>query len=137
MGATDVPARPGAEALCVNVHVLVVEDDDAIAEPLVTGLRREGFAVRAVGTGEAAVAANGYDVALVDLGLPDIDGYEVCRQLRRDRPAMRLVAITGYSDARARSDASRAGFDGFLVKPVHPDLVEKTIREMAVSQQPT
>ena len=64
------------------MHVLVVEDDDAIAEPLCKGLVREGYSVERVSTGAAALAAPPADVVLLDLGLPDVDGYEVCRVLR-------------------------------------------------------
>ena len=62
--------------------MLVVEDDDAIAVPLVTGLTRQGFTVTRVATGAAALEAEDAQVVLLDLGLPDIDGYEVCRRLR-------------------------------------------------------
>jgi len=63
--------------------VLVVEDDDAIAVPLALGrrLRREGFSVTRAATGAAALE-EGIDVVLLDLGLPDVDGFEVCRRLR-------------------------------------------------------
>ena len=64
------------------MRVLLVEDDDAIAQPLAKGLAREGYMVERVASGAAALAAAPADVVLLDLGLPDIDGYEVCRRLR-------------------------------------------------------
>ena len=57
------------------MKVLIVEDEDAIAEPLAEGLRREGFDVERVATGGAALEASGADLVLLDLGLPDIDGF--------------------------------------------------------------
>ena len=67
------------------VQVLVVEDDNAIGEPLATKLRREGFDVTLVQTAAAALSAPPADLVLLDLGLPDAHGFEVCRQLPRAR----------------------------------------------------
>ena len=68
------------------MRVLLVEDDDAIASPLVRGLEREGFAVERTRDrrrrARGAAAGRRADVVLLDLGLPDIDGFELCRELR-------------------------------------------------------
>jgi DNA-binding response OmpR family regulator len=67
------------------MRVLIVEDDDAIATPLAKGLEREGLDVDRVETGEAALcraSEAAFDVVLLDLGLPDCDGFDVCRELR-------------------------------------------------------
>src|SRR5947209_3132973 len=66
---------------CGDVRVLVVEDDDAIAVPLSAGLEREGFSVMRAATAEVALQAQGAEVVLLDLGLPDLDGFELCRRL--------------------------------------------------------
>jgi len=66
----------------VSMRLLDVEDDPTIAEPLRTGLLREGFEVDLVDTGAGALAADECDLVLLDLGLPDLDGRVVCRQLR-------------------------------------------------------
>jgi CheY-like chemotaxis protein len=58
------------------------------------------------------------DVALVDLGLPGIDGYEAARRIRAARPAIRLIALTGYGRDDDRARSRTAGFDAHLVKPV-------------------
>ena len=58
------------------MHILVVEDEDAIADPLVAGLRREGYDVSRVATGEGALEASPADLVLLDLRLPDIDGFD-------------------------------------------------------------
>jgi CheY-like chemotaxis protein len=64
-----------------------------------------------------------WDVAIIDLGLPDVDGCEVARRLRKltNGASRRLVALTGYSDGATRAEARAAGFDDFLVKPVFPE----------------
>jgi DNA-binding response OmpR family regulator len=98
------------------MQVLVVEDDAAIAEPLVQGLRREGFEVLSVGDGAGAIGATGYDVALIDLGLPDVDGYEVCRQIRA-RSDVPIIVITARSEEIDRVLGLELGADDYMVKP--------------------
>ena len=79
------------------MRLLLVEDDDAIAGPLLKGLGREGFEVRRVATGAEALAAEPADLVLLDLGLPDIDGYEVCRHLRAESEVP-IIVITARGD---------------------------------------
>ena len=64
------------------MQLLLVEDDDRIAKPLVQALEREGFDVAWVATGAEAIAFEGADLVLLDLGLPDVDGFDVCRAIR-------------------------------------------------------
>ncbi len=98
------------------MRVLVVEDDDSIAVPLVKGLEREGFLVERVATGAAALAAAPTDMVLLDLGLPDIDGYEVCRRLRAasDVP---IIVVTARGQEVDRVIGLELGADDYLVKP--------------------
>ena len=98
------------------VDVLLVEDDEAIAQPLVKGLEREGFTVRWVATGAAAVDAAEPDVVLLDLGLPDMDGYEVCRRMRA-RSDVPIVFLTARSDEVDRVVGLELGADDYVVKP--------------------
>jgi two-component system, OmpR family, response regulator RegX3 len=98
------------------MHLLVVEDDAAIAEPLVTGLEREGFTVTRVATGQAALDADGADLVLLDLGLPDLDGYEVCRRLRAESD-MPIIVITARGSEVDRVVGLELGADDYVVKP--------------------
>jgi DNA-binding response OmpR family regulator len=98
------------------VRVLVVEDDDGIAEPLVEGLRREGFDATRVATGAAALANEDAELILLDLGLPDIDGYAVCRQLRM-RSSVPIIAVTARGAEVDRVVGLELGADDYLVKP--------------------
>ena len=98
------------------MRVLVVEDDDSIAEPLADGLRREGFTVERVATGEDALRAEPADVVLLDLRLPDLDGYEVCRRLRT-RSDVPIIVVTARSEEVDRVVGLELGADDYLVKP--------------------
>jgi DNA-binding response OmpR family regulator len=98
------------------VKVLVVEDEDAIAEPLVEGLEREGFEVERASTGEQALAAALPDVVLLDLRLPDIDGYAVCRQLR-ERSDVPIIMVTARGEEVDRVVGLELGADDYVVKP--------------------
>ena len=98
------------------MDVLVVEDDAHIAEPLVAGLRRFGFAPTWVTTGASALRAAHPDVVLLDLALPDMDGVEVCRRLRADSEVPILV-ITARGEEMDRVALLETGADDYLVKP--------------------
>ncbi|MFB9428779.1 response regulator transcription factor [Streptoalloteichus tenebrarius] len=100
--------------------VLLAEDDPAIAEPLSRALQREGYQVLVVGDGPAALreAENGVaDLLVLDLGLPELDGLEVCRRLRaagRDLPVLMLTARADEVDFVVGLDA---GADDYVAKP--------------------
>lgn len=99
------------------MRVLIVEDEDAIAEPLASGLGREGFEVERVATGRAALDARPADVVLLDLRLPDIDGYTVCRELRAARPDVAIIMVTAKGEEIDRVLGLELGADDYIVKP--------------------
>ncbi len=125
------PSLPLAKAVHSGVpvsarRVLVVEDDADSAESLVMLLEAEGHVVRAARDGREAVEAAGSfrpDVALVDIGLPGIDGYEVARRLRHEPACAQttLVALSGYGQDDDKRRARDAGFDHHLLKPADLD----------------
>jgi DNA-binding response OmpR family regulator len=98
------------------MRLLVVEDDDGIAEPLVAGLRREGFEVQRVADGAAALAAEEPDLVLLDLRLPDIDGYSVARELRA-RSRVPIIMVTARGEEVDRVVGLELGADDYVVKP--------------------
>jgi DNA-binding response OmpR family regulator len=100
----------------VAMHLLVVEDDPTIAEPLRKGLLREGFEVELAGTGAAALAAADCDLVLLDLGLPDLDGRVVCRRLR-ERSNVPIIVVTARGDEIDRVILLELGADDYVVKP--------------------
>ena len=98
------------------MHILVVEDEDAIADPLVAGLRREGYDVSRTATGEGALGASPADLVLLDLRLPDIDGLDVCRQLR-ERSRVPIIVLTARGEEADRVVGLELGADDYVVKP--------------------
>jgi DNA-binding response OmpR family regulator len=98
------------------MRVLLVEDDNAIAEPLAAGLERHGFGVGRVRTGAEALAAPPHEVVLLDLGLPDMDGIDVCRRLRA-ASAVPIIVITARSEEVDRVLGLELGADDYVVKP--------------------
>jgi DNA-binding response OmpR family regulator len=98
------------------VRILLVEDEDAIAEPLAEGLEREGFTVERVATGAAALATPEPDLVLLDLRLPDVDGYTVCRELRA-RGDVPIIVVTAKGEEIDRVVGLELGADDYVVKP--------------------
>jgi DNA-binding response OmpR family regulator len=96
--------------------VLVVEDDPGLATQLVRGLSRGGYRVAHVMTGREALASGHPDVVLLDLGLPDADGVDVCRRLRAQSDAG-IIIVTARGEEPERVLALDAGADDYLVKP--------------------
>lgn len=122
MSREDVGPTVPAEAL----RVLLVEDDELVAYSLAALLRQRGYRVDVAHTGAAALEAASACrpcVALVDIGLPDMDGYEVAGRVR-EQDSLRgvmLVALTGLSDDESRRRSAEAGFACHLIKPIDFD----------------
>ena len=98
--------------------ILLVEDDDGIARPLVAALRSSGYDVTRVSSGQQALAnATGVDAVVLDLGLPDLDGVEVCRRLRRRAPQARVLMLTARTTEADVVVGLDAGADDYVTKP--------------------
>ena len=101
-------------------ELLVVEDDDTIGSALTAGLQSHGHIVAWHQTGEGGLAAamdRAFDLVLLDLGLPDLDGVEVCRRLRLAQPGAVLVILTARRDEIDVVVGLEAGADDYLTKP--------------------
>lgn len=117
--------------------VLVVEDDDDSRDllgELITTFGHSAFGARDGGDALRQLSIRRPDVALIDIGLPDLDGFEVARRVRATlgSTTIRLVALTGYSDHKTRAIADEAGFDDYLTKPVVPE----ALAELLASTKP-
>jgi PAS domain S-box-containing protein len=117
------PAPAGAERnVACGQHILIIEDNTDFALALSDALRLEGHEVRIARDGTTGIAMareRKPDVVLCDIGLPDVDGYEVARLLRADETLrrVRLVAVSGYAQPEDKQRAKEAGFDAHLAKP--------------------
>jgi DNA-binding response OmpR family regulator len=116
----------------VAQRLLLVEDDDGIARPLSAALGNAGFAVTRVATGADALAnVSGADLVILDLGLPDLDGIDVCRQIRTalapQVPILVLTARTGETDAVVALDA---GADDYVAKPFRLAELQARVRAL-------
>ncbi|MEZ5228963.1 MAG: response regulator transcription factor, partial [Acidimicrobiales bacterium] len=98
------------------MKLLVVEDDPSIAQPLGVALRREGFEVQHAATARAALDAGDVDLVLLDLGLPDLDGHVVCRELR-SRSSVPIIVVSARGDEIDRVTLLELGADDYVVKP--------------------
>jgi PAS domain S-box-containing protein len=134
--AMAAQGRPGPAPL----RILVTDDNVDAADSLAALLRGDGHAVDvAYSGGEALAVIDRYlpDVCILDLGLPDITGLELARELR-GRPALAatlLVALTGYGQPHDREATAAAGFDHHLVKPVQPAVLEALLGRHASARE--
>lgn len=114
-------------------RILVVDDNADAAETLAVLLGRAGYEVQSYADGPEALA--GFEafqpgLAILDIGLPSMDGYELARRLRARDASLRLIALTGYGQERDRARALAGDFDEHMVKPVAPDRLFEIIRQL-------
>jgi CheY-like chemotaxis protein len=128
--------RVAHEAIRTARRVLIVDDNVDAASLLAELLSELGHATEWANDGPSALAAAARfrpDLALLDIGLPVMDGFELARQMRRvpELPRLRLVAVTGYGQEHDRVRAAEAGFDAHLVKPVHVEQLAPLLQQLA------
>lgn len=128
----SVPVEPGP-----GLRILVADDNQDAAETLAELLEALGHSVRCVLDGEAAVAAVtefGPSVVILDIGMPKLNGYEACREIRRrddGRREVLICAVTGWGQPDDVRKSAAAGFDHHLVKPLDPDTLVALLTEFA------
>jgi len=120
--ASDTGA-PRAERLNTTLRVMIIDDNADAADSLATLLGAQGYSIAVEYNGEKGfqrAAAEAPDALLIDIGLPDIDGYSLAQRLRAHPRTARalLIAVTGYGQPRDREQALACGFSHHLVKPV-------------------
>jgi CheY-like chemotaxis protein/two-component sensor histidine kinase len=126
------PERPALQAR--SRRVVVIEDNPDIRETLSMLLGLWGHEVALANDGRSGVdrvLQERPDVALIDVGLPGMNGYEVAREIRKSVPdsAIRLIAVTGYGQPSDRELAMQAGFDTHLLKPISPTVLQRLLTE--------
>jgi DNA-binding response OmpR family regulator len=105
-------------------RVLIVDDEPNVRRTLAIGFRLHGFEVEEAPGSESAMRAlqtSGFDAAIVDLMLPEVNGLELARWIRTFFPAMRVILMSGYHLSERQIERADAGIVGFLPKPFHVD----------------
>ena len=115
------------------MNILLVEDEVRVADFIRRGLAADGWSVDHVSTGEDALeqaTSNGYDVILLDLMLPGIQGKDVCRKLRARSTKTPILMLTARGQSRDRDEAERAGVSRFMTKPFSNTEVLTAVRDL-------
>ena len=118
-------------------RILIVDDDQSIREVLTSILTDEGYIVEAVDTGEKAIKATHekfYNLALIDIRLPDMEGTKLLTKLKDTVPKMRKIIITGYPTLQNAIEAVNKGADAYIIKPIDMEETLKVIREQLQKQ---
>ncbi len=117
-------------------RILIVEDNDDTAQVLKWGLEQLGYAVAIAHNGPLALRvadAFGPQVAVLDIGLPVMDGWELARRLRDKHQGLQVIAVTGILEEEARSRSLAAGFFEHLLKPVNIDTLHAAVQRMSAA----
>jgi len=121
-----------------TARILVIEDDENIRKVLATILEDEGYKVDLVDTAKKAIEKtkrNFYNIALIDVRLPDMEGIELLTKMKDTTPKMRKIIITGYPTLQNAIQAVNRGADAYIVKPFDMEKVLKTIEEQMKMQK--
>ena len=121
-----------------NARVLVVDDDENIRKVEVAILEDEGYTVESAGTAKEAIEKSKrkfFNVALIDIRLPDMEGIELLTKFRDTTPKMRKIIVTGYPTLQNAMDAVNKGADAYIVKPFDVEKVLNTIEQQLSKQE--
>jgi DNA-binding NtrC family response regulator len=121
-----------------TARILVIDDDENIRKVLATILEDEGYGVESVDTGRKAIEKtkrNFYNLALIDVRLPDMEGIELLTRMKDTTPKMRKIIITGYPTLQNAVEAVNKGADAYVMKPFDVENVLKQIKEQLKRQE--
>jgi len=119
-------------------RILVIDDDENIRKVLETILEDEGYIVETAETAKKGIEESEkafYNLALIDVRLPDMEGIEILSKLRNTKPKMRKIIITGYPTLQNAVAAVNKGADAYVMKPFEVDKILQTIREQLKKQE--
>ena len=121
-----------------NVRILVVDDDENIRKTMRTHLEDEGYAVDLAATGNEAIEMTKetvYNVALLDIRLPDMEGVELLKLMKDNVPRTRKIMVTGYPSMQNAISALNKNADAYLVKPVDVEKLLNMVKEQLQLQE--
>jgi len=119
-------------------RILVIDDDENIRKVLETILEDEGYIVETAETAKKGIEQSDkafYNLALIDVRLPDMEGIELLSKLRNTKPKMRKIIVTGYPTLQNAVAAVNKGADAYVMKPFEVDKILQTIREQLKKQE--
>lgn len=120
-----------------NARIIIIDDDESIRQVLKTILEEEGYVVDTADTGKEAVlktSEKAYNLALIDIRLPDIEGIDLILKIKDTTPRMRKIIVTGYPTIQNAMEAVDRQADAFILKPFDVERVLQTIREQLMKQ---
>lgn len=112
-------------------NIIIIDDDQALHRVFTRILQKEGYTVETAETGSQALAKiknNTFDVALIDVKLPDINGLDLLPKLKETAPSMVTIVITGYAIPDGKTGALQLGADDFFKKPIPPPVLLEAIK---------
>lgn len=122
-----------------RARILVVDDDETVREPLAAILEEEGYIVDTAKNGKEAIEksnAKAYNLALIDIRLPDMEGTKLLTMMKETVPKMVKIIVTGYPSLRNAVEAVNEGADAYILKPViKTDIILDTVKEHLKKQQ--
>jgi CheY-like chemotaxis protein len=119
--------------MTTQARVLVVDDDPVVAKSIDRVLTGKGYAVITASGGPEALeklAQEKYDAVFTDIRMPGMDGFEVARRIKATQPWLPVVIVTGYGSPESKARAKELGVAGFLHKPLSPEMIEGSAREV-------
>ena len=121
-----------------QARVLIVDDDETIRKSITTVLEEKGYLAETAENGRAAIGKSEkavYNLALIDIRLPDMDGVQLLTSLKETSPKMVKIIITGYPSLQNAVEALNKGADGYIVKPIKMGELLAMIKEHLLKQQ--
>jgi DNA-binding NtrC family response regulator len=121
-----------------KASILIVDDDEGILETMSAILEEKGYYTDTAKTGREAIEkskTNFYNVALLDIKLPDIEGTKLLTEMKETSPRMVKIMVTGYASLENAVEALNLGADAYVMKPVNPENLLKVINEKLKAQK--
>lgn len=115
-----------------KAKILIVDDDEDMLETLSDILEEKGYRIATARTGKKAIKKakeQFFNVALIDIQLPDVEGIEVLRTFREKHPTVMNIMITGHATLQSAVEALNLGAYAYIMKPIHPDKLDKMIKK--------
>ena len=121
-----------------QTRILVIDDDENITKVVASILEDQGYSVDIAGTGTEAIKktqTNQYNLMLVDIRLPDMEGIEILNKIRDTIPKIRKIIVTGYPTLQNAVTAINRGADAYIIKPIEPEELLKIVKEKIREQK--